>query len=50
MRTLKVLLGGFAASLVLLSSLGSASAVPGKPAPDFSVKDAAGKSHTLADY
>ena len=50
MKALKVLLGGFAASLMLLSALAGASAVPGKPAPDFSVKDAAGKTHTLADY
>src|SRR5690349_9405089 len=50
MKSLKLLLGGVAASLVLLSTLASAGAVPGKAAPDFSVKDAAGNTHTLADY
>lgn len=36
--------------LFLVPALASAEAVPGKPAPAFSVADAAGKTHALADY
>jgi peroxiredoxin len=50
MKTLKVLLSGFLGSLLLVSAFANAEAVPGKPAPAFSVKDAAGKTHTLEDY
>lgn len=49
--TLQPLLrSALAAALVLLTHLAQAAAVPGEPAPAFSVKDAKGKVHTLTDY
>jgi hypothetical protein len=40
-----------AATLLFLSGVGSAADVrPGKPAPDFKVKDANGTEHTLSQY
>jgi len=50
MKTVKTLLRGLAAIALTLPLLANAAAVPGQPAPDFSVKDAAGKTHALADY
>lgn len=38
------------ASLLAVPALAMAAAVPGAKAPDFSVVDAAGNTHTLADY
>ncbi|ACE84182.1 thioredoxin family protein [Cellvibrio japonicus] len=37
-------------SSLLFAPLVLAEAVPGKPAPDFSLEDANGKNHALADY
>lgn len=50
MKNLKVILRSFIAAAVLLPLMAAASPVPGKPAPDFSVPDANGKTHSLADY
>jgi peroxiredoxin len=50
MKNVKLILSSFLTSVLLLPLMVSAEAVPGKPAPDFSVTDAAGKTHTLADY
>lgn len=50
MKNVKALLGSFMLSVLLLPALAHAEAVPGKPAPNFSVKDAAGNTHTLNDY
>lgn len=50
MKTIKTLLRGVAALALVLPLFANAAAVPGKAAPDFSVKDAEGKTHSLADY
>lgn len=50
MKIVKTLLRSLTAVALMLPLLANAVAVPGQPAPDFSVKDAAGKTHTLADY
>lgn len=50
MKRITVILSSFFAAMLLLSAIASADAVPGKPAPDFSVTDAEGTEHTLADY
>lgn len=50
MKTIKTLLRGVAALALALPLFANAAAVPGKAAPDFSVKDAEGKTHSLADY
>lgn len=49
-KTLKLILGSFFTALLLLPLIAGAAAIPGKPAPDFSVTDAAGNIHSLADY
>lgn len=50
MKNFKVILRSFIAAVVLLPLVVAASPAPGKPAPDFSVPDANGKTHSLADY
>lgn len=50
MKSVKMMLSGFLAVALLLPAFASAEAVPGKPAPDFSVMDAEGTEHTLGDY
>lgn len=50
MKTIKTLLRGVATLALALPLFANAAAVPGKAAPDFSVKDAEGKTHSLADY
>lgn len=50
MKTMKYFIRGLAALVLTLPLLGQAAAVPGQAAPDFSVKDAGGNTHTLADY
>lgn len=40
----------FAWTLILLNSLAWADATPGNPAPDFSLTDTNGKSHSLSQY
>ena len=50
MKTIKTLLRGVAALALALPLFANAAAVPGKAAPDFSEKDAEGKTHSLADY
>lgn len=48
MKSLRSL--ALAGSLLLAASTALAEAVPGQPAPAFSVTDAAGKVHSLEDY
>ncbi len=50
MKQLKYLLSGLLAFTLGFAALAQASAVPGKPAPDFNVTDAQGNTHQLADY
>src|SRR5690606_34632677 len=50
MKSVKMMLSGFLAAVLLLPAFASADAVPGQPAPDFSVMDAEGTEHTLGDY
>src|SRR5690606_24032333 len=50
MKPIQVILSSFFAAMLLLPAIASAEAVPGKAAPDFSVTDAEGTEHTLADY
>jgi peroxiredoxin len=50
MKTIKTLLRGVATLALALPLFANAAAVPGQAAPDFSVKDAEGKTHALADY
>lgn len=50
MKNLSLTLRSLLAAVLLIPALAFAEAVPGKPAPDFSVPDASGKTHTLADY
>ena len=49
MKSVKILLRGIAALALAFPLLSNAAAVPGQAAPDFSVKDAEGKTHSLAD-
>ncbi|HEY7885162.1 MAG TPA: thioredoxin family protein [Cellvibrionaceae bacterium] len=48
--TLKMLKTALLTGLLSLPALALATAIPGQPAPDFSEVDAAGNTHTLADY
>jgi len=50
MKRSLVTTAALAAALALSPALALAAAEPGKPAPAFGVKDAAGKEHKLADY
>jgi len=50
MKHVKLLLRSLAVLALAFPLFANAAAVPGKAAPDFSVKDADGKTHTLADY
>ncbi len=50
MKNFNLMLRSLLAVLLLVPAVAMADAVPGKAAPDFSVTDAAGKVHTLADY
>lgn len=49
MQRLKLILSSLT-TLIFLSVWTHASVAPGQPAPDFSVQDAAGDTHTLEDY
>lgn len=50
MKMLKRSINVLFISVLLAPLMAFADAVPGKPAPDFSVPDASGKTHTLKDY
>lgn len=50
MKSVKMILSGFLTAVLLLPAFASADAIPGQPAPDFSVMDAEGTEHTLGDY
>lgn len=50
MKNVKLFVSGLLASLLVLSTWAMAEAVPGKPAPEFAVKDAEGNTHRLGDY
>jgi peroxiredoxin len=50
MKPIRTLLRMVVAVAVAFPLLANGAAVPGQPAPDFSVSDAAGRTHTLADY
>lgn len=50
MTSLKYAMRTLLVAAALVPALSFAAAVPGQPAPDFSVKDAEGTVHTLEDY
>lgn len=50
MKNLTHIISGFVALFLLVSQAATADAVPGKPAPEFTLVDAADESHSLSDY